>query len=235
MPMRKRITRMMHDSPLEVSVNMKLRYGPIVAELKRMKRTKPDLSVLEVGSGSKGITRFFRHPVTGVDVEFQEHKNKHLKEVIVKPDGKLPFPDRSFDAVISVDCIEHIPRPKRDRLMAEMKRVSKDSILITAPFEFTRWDRRVIERWPKDSPTYANIKEHQDAGVPAPEEIERTYEDCRIRLNYGEHPAVAYFIKWTEKTLPGKILSRTLLKPFFPLLSRIRGTARRFYFIRRAT
>jgi len=50
--------------------------------------------------------------------------------------GPLPFKDGSFDTVLSVQVLEHTPRP--GALMAEMSRVlAPDGVLIlTAPFQF---------------------------------------------------------------------------------------------------
>ena len=228
------IKKALYNSPLEVSINMKARYGPIVKRLKRLKRYKRNLSVLEVGSGSKGITRFFKHPVTGVDVEFQEHKNKYLKEIKINFGDKLPFKKEGFDAVVAVDCIEHIPGKNRIAALKEMKRVSKKHIMITCPFKLDKWDKRVLKKWPKDSATYKNIKEHFDCGIPSPKEIRKAFGDCDIEMHYGQHSAVAYWIKLMERSIVGKAFSRTILKPLSPILNNIKGTSRRYYYIKKA-
>jgi SAM-dependent methyltransferase len=49
---------------------------------------------------------------------------------------RLPFPDKSFDTVLSVQVLEHTPRPLQ--LMLEMSRVLSDDgvLILLAPFQF---------------------------------------------------------------------------------------------------
>ena len=227
----KKIIAWLHNSPLEISVNTKLRYATIVKKIKQIQKREGHVTILEVGSGSKGITRFLKQPVTGIDVVFQEHKNEHLKEVLIRPGQEYPFEDKTFDIVIAVDVVEHIPRKERGKALKEMRRISKRYVMITCPFALTRWDKRVLEKWPKQSATYQNIKEHADAGIPKPEEIESAFSQCRIEMEYGAPSSLSYFIKWTERNAIGKAFSRTVLKLFVPLLRLLKGTSRRVYFI----
>lgn len=46
----------------------------------------------------------------------------------------LPFADQSFDVVLTVDTLEHIPPADREAFLAEMVRVAKHFVLITGPF-----------------------------------------------------------------------------------------------------
>lgn len=45
----------------------------------------------------------------------------------------VPIADEAFDAVISLDTIEHIPRERRQEFMTECIRVSRNTVLIAAP------------------------------------------------------------------------------------------------------
>ena len=49
---------------------------------------------------------------------------------------KLPFPDRTFETVLSVQVLEHTPYP--GRLVCEMSRVLRDDglLILVAPFQF---------------------------------------------------------------------------------------------------
>jgi SAM-dependent methyltransferase len=104
--------------------------------------------LLDVGCGDKPYEAIFRPFVTeyiGV-----EHRDTFALTSAAEPElgnGKrgpdvlytgerLPFPDRSFDTVLSVQVLEHTPRPAE--LVREMGRVLKgDGLLILmAPFQF---------------------------------------------------------------------------------------------------
>jgi hypothetical protein len=225
------VADLVHNSPLEVSINMRLRYFPVLAILNRLKSKNKNISILEVGSGSKGVTRFFKHRVTGLDVAFQKHKNKFLKEVKLVPSKSYPFKDNNFDVVITVDTIEHIPKRSRKKALMEIKRVSKRYIIITCPFEISKWDKRVLKKWPKSSSTYKNIKEHYDCKIPSKNEIKDVFKGCKIKCRQGSHPAIAYYIKLIERNFIGKVFARTLLKVAIPLLKQIKSKSRLVYFI----
>src|SRR5688572_24837144 len=104
-----------------------LRYLPIVRFLKKRKLT--NLKILEVGSGSYGITPYLKKEVVGVDTNFDEPEYPLLKQV--KSSGKrLPFNQSEFDVVIVSDVFEHIPRNKRKEVFNECVRVAKKVLII---------------------------------------------------------------------------------------------------------
>lgn len=54
----------------------------------------------------------------------------------VQGDGtRLPFEDASFDLVVSVDTLEHIPPDRKLGFLEEQLRASRDYVLLAAPFE----------------------------------------------------------------------------------------------------
>lgn len=48
---------------------------------------------------------------------------------------RLPFRDNAFDAAVSLDTVEHLPRALRPLFIEELKRVSKRGVVITCPLE----------------------------------------------------------------------------------------------------
>jgi len=46
----------------------------------------------------------------------------------------LPFANESFDVVLSVDTFEHIPPAQRELVLAEQLRITRDYLLLVAPF-----------------------------------------------------------------------------------------------------
>lgn len=119
-------------------------------DLERAERTASLLpgdtaSVLEVGCGGGIVTRALaaRYPlVVGADLAAVAAR---LLSSIGIPAvqcevGTLPFADRSFDAIVAAEVIEHLPSMYRSRTLAEIIRVAHRHILVTVPF------REVLEQ-----------------------------------------------------------------------------------------
>jgi Methyltransferase domain len=88
--------------------------------------------VLEIGSGAIGLGEFWRHPFVGCDVSFAEKPRAPMQPV--KCSGsRLPFADRSFDAVVASDVMEHIPPEWRRSVVSEALRVSRRVVVIGYP------------------------------------------------------------------------------------------------------
>jgi 2-polyprenyl-3-methyl-5-hydroxy-6-metoxy-1,4-benzoquinol methylase len=86
--------------------------------------------VLEVGTGAGYIAHAIsRHAkrVDSVDIVDDRKITEGYKQTIV-PDETLPFPDKSFDVVITNHVLEHVPNQQKH--MSEMRRVLKDDGLI---------------------------------------------------------------------------------------------------------
>ena len=45
----------------------------------------------------------------------------------------IPFPDKHFDVVISIDALEHLPRGDRPKLLQELVRVTRSKLFINFP------------------------------------------------------------------------------------------------------
>jgi SAM-dependent methyltransferase len=99
--------------------------------------------LLDVGCGDKAYEPIFRPFVSeylGIEHEATfaaTSAEKRERKPDLYYDGKrLPFDDRTFDTVLSIQVLEHTPAPAA--LVAEMARVLKDDglMIITAPFSF---------------------------------------------------------------------------------------------------
>lgn len=99
--------------------------------------------LLDVGCGEKPHEHIFRPYVDDyVGVEYgdtyaQTNASKKPGKADVIYDGKhLPFADREFDVVLSIQVLEHTLEP--GELVREMARVMKDDglLILSAPFSF---------------------------------------------------------------------------------------------------
>jgi SAM-dependent methyltransferase len=79
--------------------------------------------LLDIGCGTNELARGYRSrqgsPI-GVDV------HPWLGADVVCDTTRLPFPDRRFDTVTMLACLNHVPQSKRDQVLQEARRVLKD-------------------------------------------------------------------------------------------------------------
>jgi GT2 family glycosyltransferase/glycosyltransferase involved in cell wall biosynthesis len=131
-------------------------------------------SVLDVG-GSNGLTaqELPNYEVTALDPEGGAG-------VISGSVLDLPFADSSFDAVVGLDLLEHLPRSSRRRALEEMSRVARQVLILAGPFDspgtleaeneiaaFAEAISHRAHRW---------LREHRDFGLPG---LASTAEDLR--------------------------------------------------------
>ena len=115
---------------LELSFDQYQRYK-MVEELVGLIRDNCRLRILDVGG----------HP--GFIADFLPEDDTFILDTLpfqglnyVQGDGvRLPFKNGSFDLVVSVDALEHIPPDRRAGFLEEQLRASRDYVLLAAPFE----------------------------------------------------------------------------------------------------
>lgn len=92
---------------------------------------------------------------------------------------RLPFPDNAFDAAVSLDTVEHLPRTRRPLFIEELKRVAKRGVVITCPldspdnsFQAEKPDRRLSDVIAKRNGVQPGwLEEHLQHGHPTREEL----------------------------------------------------------------
>lgn len=118
-------------------IDQYMRYSKILGELKKIESVPGrKLKILDVGAGGEGIAKFLKYSgdLKKYDVYLADKNADYLKNVkLGRPiiiEGKtLPFVENEFDAVVSVDTLEHIPKDGRSEFLKELKRVSKTVML----------------------------------------------------------------------------------------------------------
>jgi hypothetical protein len=103
-------------------LNRAARYFPILREIRR--GMGPTCTLLDVGSGARGIGEFWAQPFVGCDVSFEERPRVPMRPVLGSG-TQLPFADQSFDVVVASDVMEHVPPEGRGALIREVLRVAR--------------------------------------------------------------------------------------------------------------
>ena len=144
---------------------------------------RPGVEILEVGSGSAGVTTFLKFPVVGVDTAF-ERTAAIATPYLVPIQGSatdLPFEDASFDVVLSLEMLEHLAAEVRAKALEEMFRALRPGgrMIVTFPADeaAARLDRALNEafrrRHGEDHPWSI---EHIREGVPKTGEVVEVME-----------------------------------------------------------
>jgi demethylmenaquinone methyltransferase/2-methoxy-6-polyprenyl-1,4-benzoquinol methylase len=113
----------------------------------------PVVRWLDVACGTAFLTRHLRGDVTAVDqsprmVEVASARLPHAR--VVRGDAvPLPFPDASFDRVITGHFYGHLLEGEREAFVAEAKRVARGLVVVDSALredvEPEEWQERVLD------------------------------------------------------------------------------------------
>lgn len=192
-----------------------LRYIPIVKILK--KNNLDSKKILEVGSGSYGITPYLRKKITGVDTDFSEPEYPLLKQI----NGtaiKLPFKVGEFEVVILSDVLEHIPEKFRKVAINEAIRVSSNQVVISGPFgkEAAEQDKKLASySLMKTGQMHPFFKEHLEYGLPEVQDVINTSLKNE-RVSDAKVVGTYFNLDWREKLMK-QFISNNKLQYYFYL------------------
>jgi 2-polyprenyl-3-methyl-5-hydroxy-6-metoxy-1,4-benzoquinol methylase len=125
-------------------LNWLTRYASVTSELSFDTDGRLTESVLDVGCGPHGLACAAPDAhFVGIDVAFPEHVAANMTAFRSAP-GPLPFCDASFDTVICLDVIEHIPAADRPGFVAELARVASRRVIVACPSEESSWSQDVL-------------------------------------------------------------------------------------------
>jgi hypothetical protein len=132
-----------------------------------------NVSVLDVGGRAELLEQFLPHRVVSVNLDGSGR--------VLGSGDRLPFGDRSFSAVVSIDTLEHVPPPQRIDLLRESLRVAQTCVVVAAPFGSSAhqaFEKRLddlhqsVYGYP-----HAYLREHVQYGLPGLDDIDRFARD----------------------------------------------------------
>lgn len=154
----------MNDDLLRLPFDQYQRYR-LIQEIVARLPLAPGTLILDVGGWPGTLQRFLpEHRVIVADLQGD------LPNLVIADGTNLPFANNSFDLVTASDTLEHIAPGRRGLFLAELRRVSRDTVIIGAPFD--RPDVRraeavlreaIREKYPE---SYGFIEEHLEYGLP---------------------------------------------------------------------
>ncbi len=154
-------------------LNWLARYSAVCAELELEPSGALSESVLDVGCGPHGLSVIAPDAVfAGVDLSFPDRVAPGMVAFRNRP-GPLPFEDASFDTVVCLDVLEHVPPRDRAGFVAELARVSARRVIVACPSDSGAW----VETLLRDGFAAADralpdwLGEHDEHGLPTRDEI----------------------------------------------------------------
>ncbi len=170
------------------------RYGRYAAIVEAVRASLGDgpLRVLDVGD-SAGHLHLFDPGLEVVGLDVTLATDPLPATVAVQADGtRLPFGDGTFDAVVSSDVLEHVVSAGRAAFLAELARVSRDLVVVAAPF-----DTAGVAACEELARRYAlfsaeapqpQLEEHRDNGLPS---LTATVADLEAAMGPAQGPGRA--------------------------------------------
>jgi ubiquinone/menaquinone biosynthesis C-methylase UbiE len=169
----------------------------VAAEMAVLLQSGRRARVLDVGGGAAALNENLgdnRITVVTLDIDLallQRAAVRMAQPIVVCGDGtRLPFADDTFDAVVMVHSLEHIPSAVRGDLAAEIKRVSHGGVVIHGPAgeDAVRLSREFIAAMTArgaEVPRYA--REHLEFSMPMPSWFQETFPGCRLQPRRNLH------------------------------------------------
>jgi SAM-dependent methyltransferase len=212
-------------------INHLVRFDPL---LKLIGETADGGTLLDVGSGSQGITSLLGPGwhTTMVDADFEDYGAAPSRAAVsarsvVGDVRALPFSDHAFDIVIASDLLEHVAPPDRAQAVGEICRVASKRAIIACPAgdAALEADRRLagyLRAGRRDIPPW--LTEHLDNGFPERAQIEAAARPHgAVRLLDNENvSAHVRLVRAELRPLPAVVL-RLLCRPLELMLVSRRG------------
>lgn len=116
---------------------------------------KPGMKVLDVGCGKGFLVKDLMLECPGLEafgLDVSLYAITHAPEELtgrlhLGTAEKLPFTDKSFDCVLSLNTIHNFPRPRAIKAMAEIERVSKGNSFVVVDSYRTPEQKEIFESW----------------------------------------------------------------------------------------
>ena len=130
-------------------------WQPVIPDFQKFYNLTGESRILDVGCAKGFMLYDFKQlipgiAVAGIDISTYAINNclPEIKPFIqVANATKLPFPDHSFDLVISINTIHNLPLKSLKRALKEMMRVTKKHAFITVDAYSNPEEQKRMEMW----------------------------------------------------------------------------------------
>ncbi|MBL78529.1 MAG: methyltransferase type 11 [Nitrosomonadaceae bacterium] len=143
------------------------RWKAVVERMRQYYNLPSNAAILDVGCGKGFMLHDFKEvmpncSVAGIDVsEYAlEHSMPSVKPFLkVASAEPLPYPDNSFDLVVSINSIHNLPLEACKKSLQEIERVSKGKSYITVDAWRNDLERENLLKWVLTAETYMHVND----------------------------------------------------------------------------
>ncbi len=140
-------------------------WQPVVPDFQKYYQLSAGSSILDVGCAKGFMLYDFLQAIPGIKVRGIDISGYAIDQALaeVKPfvmvaDAKqLPFPDQSFDLVISINTIHNLPLKECQQALSEIQRVTKKNAFITVDAYRTPEEKERMDLWNLTAKTYMHV------------------------------------------------------------------------------
>jgi SAM-dependent methyltransferase len=142
-------------------------WQPVVPTFKKYWDLNSQSSVLDVGCGKGFMLHDFKELITGITIAGIDISSYAIENSMpdVKPylkisnAIKLPYPDKSFDCVISINTIHNLERNECAIALQEIERVSRGKSFITVDAYRNKAEKERMYAWNLTAKTIMSVDE----------------------------------------------------------------------------
>lgn len=154
-------------------------------------------TILDIGAGGEGFMKIGKYSelpireenITRVDIDSNAFEGGLAGSSVIGDGCEMPFKDKSFDIVVSIDSLEHVPQSKHSDYIHEMKRVARSHVFLHFPLSSEDGDfvgMRSDEQFQDWHTEYTgspepNTAEHLTDGYPTYAEITNHFDSSEIQ------------------------------------------------------
>ncbi len=152
------------------------------------KMIKNGETVLDVGGGVNALGRFIRNKIIVANLESGD---------VLITGSKLPFDDKSFDIVTSIDVIEHVSPKKRSKFLEELLRVAKKRVIFSTPLGtkgHIKSEEELLKIFEKKKVKSNFLKEHLKNGLPSLKELKNYLKSYHFKVFYSGDYRLSFFL-----------------------------------------
>lgn len=147
--------------------------------------TRKKIKILDVGGRGGKLYEFISDNFT-VQILDSLPNDYNEPNYIVGDALNLPFEDNSFDFVVSLETLEHIPKKDKTKFVSELLRVSRLGIVLTAPFfskEVNQAEKYLNDLYFQNlGRMHPWLKEHFESTLPLEKDIENFFKAKKVHF-----------------------------------------------------